>query len=137
MALVAIGLDASLGTKIGRDGGLFIWIVYFGHILPQVAVSVRRLHDIDTSGWWLLIALTGVGLLVLLIFDCIRGTEGPNRFGPDPLPSETKPGSTGNARPVASDAITEIERLARLKADGTLSDTEFQVMKHRVLSKEV
>jgi uncharacterized membrane protein YhaH (DUF805 family) len=53
--------------------------------LPGLAVSVRRLHDIDRTGWWLLIALTGIGLIVLLVFDCIRGTIGQNRFGQDPL----------------------------------------------------
>jgi uncharacterized membrane protein YhaH (DUF805 family) len=53
--------------------------------LPGLAVSVRRLHDIDRTGWWLLIALTGIGLIVLLVFDCIRGTIGTNRFGQDPL----------------------------------------------------
>ena len=55
-------------------------------LLPGIAVSVRRLHDIDRTGWWLLIAFTGIGLIVLLVFDCIRGTIGPNRFGQDPLP---------------------------------------------------
>jgi uncharacterized membrane protein YhaH (DUF805 family) len=55
-------------------------------LLPGIAVSVRRLHDIDRTGWWLLIAFTGIGLVVLLVFDCMRGTIGPNRFGQDPLP---------------------------------------------------
>jgi uncharacterized membrane protein YhaH (DUF805 family) len=54
-------------------------------LLPGIAVGVRRLHDMDHTGWWLLIALTGVGGLVLLIWFCFKGTEGPNRFGQDPL----------------------------------------------------
>jgi uncharacterized membrane protein YhaH (DUF805 family) len=54
-------------------------------LLPGVAVSVRRLHDLDRSGWWLLLTLTGIGIILLLIWDCMRGTPGPNRFGPDPL----------------------------------------------------
>jgi uncharacterized membrane protein YhaH (DUF805 family) len=52
-------------------------------LLPGVAVSVRRLHDLDRSGWWLLLTLTGIGIILLLIWDCMRGTSGPNRFGPD------------------------------------------------------
>lgn len=52
--------------------------------LPSLAVSVRRLHDIDRSGWWILIGLTGIGSLVLLIFFLLDGTRGPNRFGADP-----------------------------------------------------
>lgn len=54
--------------------------------LPSLAVAVRRLHDTDRSGWWLLIGLVPlVGTIVLLVFYLTRGTDGPNRFGPDPL----------------------------------------------------
>jgi uncharacterized membrane protein YhaH (DUF805 family) len=53
--------------------------------LPGLAMSVRRLHDLDRTGWWMLIALTLIGLIVLLVWDCIKGTDGSNSFGPDPL----------------------------------------------------
>jgi uncharacterized membrane protein YhaH (DUF805 family) len=53
--------------------------------LPGLAVSVRRLHDLDRSGWWLLLVLTVIGVILLIIWDFIKGTAGPNRFGPDPL----------------------------------------------------
>ncbi|MDG4768408.1 DUF805 domain-containing protein [Solwaraspora sp. WMMD406] len=54
-------------------------------LLPSLAVGVRRLHDTDRSGWWLLIALIPiVGAIVLLVFFVLDGTHGPNRFGPDP-----------------------------------------------------
>ena len=57
-------------------------------ILPALAVSVRRLHDIDKSGWWLLIgAIPLIGWLFFIIWGCTKGTLGPNRFGPDPLPT--------------------------------------------------
>ena len=50
--------------------------------IPGLAVGARRLHDIDRSGWWQLIVLVPlVGLVVLLIFLCKRGTPGHNRFG--------------------------------------------------------
>jgi uncharacterized membrane protein YhaH (DUF805 family) len=54
-------------------------------LLPGLAVSVRRLHDLDRTGWWILITLTIIGLIVLLIWDCTKGTDEPNRFGSDPL----------------------------------------------------
>jgi uncharacterized membrane protein YhaH (DUF805 family) len=54
-------------------------------LLPGIAVAVRRLHDMDHTGWWILIGLTGIGVLVLVIWFCFKGTDGPNRFGPDPL----------------------------------------------------
>jgi uncharacterized membrane protein YhaH (DUF805 family) len=51
-------------------------------LIPNIAVSVRRLHDTDRSGWWLLIILVPiVGWLVLLWFYIQKGTEGTNRFG--------------------------------------------------------
>lgn len=55
-----------------------------GLFLPSLAVSVRRLHDGDRSGWWLLLGLTGIGGLVLFVFYLLDGTAGPNRHGPDP-----------------------------------------------------
>ncbi len=58
-------------------------IAGLGLFIPNLAVSVRRLHDIDKSGWWLLICFIPLaGAIVLLVFDCLRGTPGPNRFGP-------------------------------------------------------
>jgi uncharacterized membrane protein YhaH (DUF805 family) len=53
--------------------------------LPSLAIGVRRLHDIDRTGWWLLIAFTIIGIFVLFYWACKRGTPGPNRFGPDPF----------------------------------------------------
>src|ERR1700687_3879694 len=60
-------------------------IVSLGLLLPALAVSVRRLHDLDRTGWWLLLVLTVIGDILLLVWFCMRGTIGPNRFGPDPL----------------------------------------------------
>jgi len=54
-------------------------------LLPGFAVAVRRLHDTDRSGWWLPLALTGVGLLLILYWQSQDGTVGANRFGPQPL----------------------------------------------------
>ncbi|MGC1750924.1 MAG: DUF805 domain-containing protein [Pseudolabrys sp.] len=50
-------------------------------ILPSLAVSVRRLHDIDRTGWWVLIAATAIGTLVLIYWACVPGTSDRNRFG--------------------------------------------------------
>ncbi len=54
--------------------------------LPSLAVAIRRLHDLDRTGWWILLSLIPiVGWIILIIWDCTKGTEGQNRFGPDPL----------------------------------------------------
>jgi uncharacterized membrane protein YhaH (DUF805 family) len=65
-------------------------------LLPGLALSIRRLHDINRTGWWVLITLTGIGVFLLLYWACKKGTHGPNGHGPDPF-------QTGNpvARPSA------------------------------------
>lgn len=65
--------------------GLLVIVFFLGIFVPSLAVIVRRLHDVDKSGWWYLIVLTGIGALVVLYWMIIKGTEGDNRFGPDPL----------------------------------------------------
>lgn len=67
---------------LGATGlGLFV----LGSLIPAVAVAVRRFHDQDKSGWFVLLNFVPyVGGLILLVFMCIEGTRGPNRFGPDP-----------------------------------------------------
>ena len=53
-------------------------------LLPGLVVSIRRLHDLDRSGWWYLILFIPlIGWVVLIIWACMRGTLGANRFGPD------------------------------------------------------
>lgn len=65
------------------------WIVDLALFLPAIAVAMRRLHDIDRSGGWLLIMFIPiVGWIVLFVWACTRGTRGPNRFGEDQLPAE-------------------------------------------------
>jgi uncharacterized membrane protein YhaH (DUF805 family) len=60
-------------------------VVSLALLLPSIAVAIRRLHDLDRTGWWLLLAFTGIGAIVLLVWDCMKGTTGSNRFGADPL----------------------------------------------------
>jgi len=54
-------------------------------VVPSLAVRVRRLHDINQTGYWALIAILPiVGELLLIVFALIPGTRGGNRFGEDP-----------------------------------------------------
>ncbi|WP_010249915.1 DUF805 domain-containing protein [Myroides injenensis] len=53
-------------------------------LLPVISLWVRRLHDTNKSGWWLLLAFTGIGFIVLLVFAILEGEKGPNQYGPDP-----------------------------------------------------
>jgi uncharacterized membrane protein YhaH (DUF805 family) len=78
--VVSIVLQVILGEIVGAIFSLAV-------LLPSIAVAVRRLHDVDRSGWWYLLALIPlIGFLILLFaFFIHRGTVGANRFGPDPL----------------------------------------------------
>ncbi len=57
-------------------------VASLGLLLPNIAVAVRRLHDIDRSGWWLLIGFVPIlGFLVLLYWYIQPGTQGTNQYG--------------------------------------------------------
>lgn len=61
------------------------YAIAIGLILPSIAVGVRRLHDKDKSGWWMLLHFVPlIGAIVLLVWFCQKGTEGTNRFGDIP-----------------------------------------------------
>ena len=50
-------------------------------LLPGVAVTARRLHDVNRSGWWQLIVITIIGIIPLLYWLCVEGDEQPNQYG--------------------------------------------------------
>jgi uncharacterized membrane protein YhaH (DUF805 family) len=97
ISAIAIGIDGVINPDlvtttsgdgmygVAATGGIVSAIVSLALFLPGLAVSIRRLHDLDRSGWWLLIILIPlIGAIVLLVFYCTEGTKGSNRFGEDP-----------------------------------------------------
>jgi uncharacterized membrane protein YhaH (DUF805 family) len=119
-AVVLYFLDDLLGLPrtMGVYGPLFL-LFEAAVLVPSIAVGIRRLHDTDRSGWWLLIfygpvivsmllplagvtnlraalavmAISLIGLLVLFILFVLDGTRGPNRYGPDPKEAEGASGA--------------------------------------------
>lgn len=76
------GLNFSMAWQPQPITGIFMLATF----LPNLAVSVRRLHDTNRSGWWILIGLIPlIGLIVLLVFFVSKGTDGDNDHGADPL----------------------------------------------------
>lgn len=54
-------------------------------LLPAIGVAIRRLHDTNRSGWWMLLGfIPFVGAIVLIVFFATDSQPGPNRFGPNP-----------------------------------------------------
>lgn len=79
ISIVLVILDKVLGTS-------FLQLIYaVGVLLPSLGVAVRRLHDTDRSGWWILIALIPlVGTIILIVFLATEGKRHDNSYGPDP-----------------------------------------------------
>ncbi len=74
-----------LGNLIGASASLY-WLFQLAVFVPGLAVAVRRLHDKDKSGWWMLIVLIPIiGGIILLIWMVERGDPHENRYGPNPL----------------------------------------------------
>ena len=83
-------IDAMLGLQFGQGVGILSAIYMLAVLIPGLAVGVRRLHDIDKSGWWILIGFVPIiGPIILLIFALMGGTAGDNRYGPDPKAAAT------------------------------------------------
>ena len=84
---IVVGIGFAIASGLGVALLLAAMALYLAIIVPSIAVAIRRLHDTDKSGWWLLIALIPFGGLVLLFFYIQEGTPGPNRFGSGPEPA--------------------------------------------------
>ncbi|MFI6254892.1 DUF805 domain-containing protein [Micromonospora zamorensis] len=86
VSIVAAILDSALGLTFENGTTGFIGLVVnLALLLPTLAVAVRRLHDTDRTGWWVLIGLVPlVGAIVLIVFFVSDSTHGANRFGPSP-----------------------------------------------------
>ena len=85
-------LDSLLGTfNASTNTGLFSSIYSLAVLIPSIAVAVRRLHDTDRSGWWILIGLVPlIGIIVLIVFFVQDSTPGTNSFGPNPKGAEAR-----------------------------------------------
>ncbi len=79
-------IDFFSGTFNVETGfGLLSGIYSLAVLVPSIAVTVRRLHDTDRSGWWLFIGLIPIiGGIVLFIFTILDSTSGDNQYGPNP-----------------------------------------------------
>ena len=99
VAIVAMILDNMLGLTfsmtmptgevVSMGYGYIYMLTMLGLLLPCLSLSFRRLHDINKSAWWFLLCfIPFIGAIVLIIWFCMRGTVGDNRFGPDPLASK-------------------------------------------------
>jgi len=86
ITIVLLVIDGMTGTLVAEAGiGLLGSIYALAVLIPALAVSVRRLHDTDRSGWWLLIMLVPlIGVIVILVFTVQDSKPGENQYGSNP-----------------------------------------------------
>ncbi|WP_370095601.1 DUF805 domain-containing protein [Winogradskyella sp.] len=72
-----LGYDPMDATSMGVLSGLFNIVC----VIPSLSVTVRRLHDVNKSGWNMLWALTIIGAFYVLYLEIIKGSEGDNDYG--------------------------------------------------------
>lgn len=84
---MSVYVPNELGTLILLPFSLF-------YAIASISLSIRRLHDMDATGWWVLLPFTIIGIFILFVWFCFRGTVGDNRFGGDPLQPENDLGKT-------------------------------------------
>lgn len=86
VSVVLAMVDGVLGVFSKQAGmGLLTGLYALAAIVPCIALTVRRLHDTDRGGLWILMSFVPlVGGIVMLVFMLLEGTSGGNRFGPDP-----------------------------------------------------
>lgn len=122
LVIIAAMIDTKSGSQLpAQKVGVLTAIVGLAHIIPSWAVMVRRLHDSDHRGWWILLPI------IPIIFLFSKGTAGPNRFGNSLANSDTHPIMAVANQDVSK--VEQLEKLASLRASGAITDEEFQRMK--------
>lgn len=86
LSKIMFSISTELSSTLLSFFGLIFFLYGLFIFLPSIAVGTRRLHDINRSGFWQLLYLIPLlGPIVLIVFFCIKGDDGENRFGLDPL----------------------------------------------------
>jgi uncharacterized membrane protein YhaH (DUF805 family) len=95
-------IDRIIGTDFGNSGSGWLSTIYsLAVLVPSIAVGVRRMHDTNRSGWWVLINLVPcIGWIWFIVLAAQEGTAGDNQYGQDPKAAERfgQPGA-GPAEP--------------------------------------
>lgn len=103
--------------------GLIYSIIAF---IPHISVTIRRLHDINRSGWWFLIVLVPLlGVIVLISFLTQEGDKGKNQYGQSPKQDKSR-----------DNLNDKIKKLSELKDDGVLTEKEFEEKKNQLLDRK-
>src|SRR5689334_13817971 len=80
------GVLYAIYAATGSSIFMILYVLYFVAVfVPSLAVGVRRLHDTNRTGWWLLLGFVPfIGGIVLIVFCALEGDRGANQYGEDP-----------------------------------------------------
>ena len=83
--VILYSIDNIVSWNYLMYAGVLSSIYSLAIVIPGIAVAIRRLHDTDRTGWWLLIALVPlIGAIILIVFFAQDSQSGDNRYGPNP-----------------------------------------------------
>ena len=158
-AIFYLGLEI-LASLIGDEAADVIPVIYVLAVaLPAIAVSVRRLHDTDRSGWFVLLSLIPlVGTIILIVFCAQDSTPGENQYGPNPKDenaavddynnrirreTDQKPRDNQTEQAeveektrsiiVTSEFVMQLEKISKLHIANFLTDEEYQSEKRTLI----
>ena len=132
-------VDIFLGIDYEGEYGDETWgpansLLVLGVAIPYFAVVIRRLHDLDMNGWWILLGLIPFVGLIFWMFFCRKGTTGINRFGDDPLSENF--GQEGNIKNASVSEDTTEEKLKEIEQmfeKSLITDEERKKMRDKTL----
>lgn len=129
-------IEGYFGIAPETEPAVFAYIYQLAVLIPTIAVGVRRMHDTNHSGWWLLLPI------VNFVFLVSEGTQGDNRFGSDPKTIlQTGTGNDAPRRPAPpstksqADPLETMQRLGELRDAGIISEDEFEKKKMDLLDR--
>lgn len=101
IGIVLAIIDSVAGLGFGGGMGVLGTIYSLAVLIPSLAVGVRRLHDTNRTGWWLLIVLVPLaGIIIYIVFAAMDSQPGENKYGPNPKAAPAPP-ATPAAPPAA------------------------------------
>lgn len=137
---ILMGIDFAIGTfsKQLMENGSFLGFLSTAYslvlFLPSLAVTVRRLHDINKSGLWVLFILVPIiGFILLVVYLCTNSKE-DNKYGINPKSLENENQENNSLSKSSNNVIEQLEKLSKLKEDGILTQEEFDTQKQQILN---
>tara|TARA_B110000008_G_C16732545_1_gene469340 strand:+ start:247 stop:687 length:441 start_codon:yes stop_codon:yes gene_type:complete len=145
--MLGIKLDGNWGFYNDLDNSILdiapgaTWesIFFIILFLPAIAVSCRRLHDIGKSGWWQLIYLTGIGIIILIIWWCREGETTKKEMHKEKETYEeknffeTRTSEYQTDKETHSSSAEELKKWAELRDTGAITEREYQKKKEELI----